>query len=312
MRALSLFTGYAGIDLALSEYVSEVVAYVEIEEYCQKIIAYRMADGSIKRAPILADVKNVEGKAGDCDIIYGGFPCQDISVAGNGKGLAGERSGLFYEIIRLTKEIRPTFVFLENVPAIRTRGLEQVIKEFAKIGYDCRWTCLSAASVGAPHKRERWFLLAHSNSNRNKREVGKSNGIPKTMEGFERYAAMCGYVEADNVSDSDNGGRRFTIQQIGELGGCKKTDTWSDGEIQSLANPMREGLERQRQKPIRIRKKFDHACDKSWWSVEPDVGRVVDGCAFRVDRIKALGNGVVPLQVKTAFEALIGHLSRRV
>jgi len=179
VRALSLFTGYAGIDLALSEYVSEVVAYVEIEEYCQKIIAYRMADGSIKRAPILADVKNVEGKAGDCDIIYGGFPCQDISVAGNGKGLVGERSGLFYEIIRLTKEIRPTFVFLENVPAIRTRGLEQVIKEFTEIGYDCRWTCLSAASVGAPHKRERWFLLAHTNCHGNQCQIGKGDGIQK-------------------------------------------------------------------------------------------------------------------------------------
>lgn len=240
MKALSLFTGYGGIDLALQDYIGEVVAYVEIEEYAQKIIAYRMADGLIPRAPILADVKNVEGQIGDCDIIYGGFPCQDISVAGNGKGLAGERSGLFYEIIRLTKEIRPAFVFLENVPAIRTRGLEQVIKEFTEVGYDCRWTCLSAASVGANHKRERWFLLANSNSPRQMQDASQSE---KRINNFE-------------------------------LTGTSYIRRWDNA--------------------------------KNWWKIEPSVGRVVDECAFRVDRIKALGNGVVPLQVKTAFELLIG------
>jgi DNA (cytosine-5)-methyltransferase 1 len=97
------------------------------------------------------------------DIIFGGFPCQDISVAGLGKGLEGDRSGLFFEIVRLARECEPRFIFLENVPAIRTRGGERVVKELASIGYDCRWTTLSAAAVGAPHKRERWFLLAHAN-----------------------------------------------------------------------------------------------------------------------------------------------------
>jgi len=322
MRALSLFSGYGGIDLALKEYISEVIAYVEIEEYCQKIIAYRMADGTLKRASILADVKNVRGSLGICDIIYGGFPCQDLSVAGNGKGLAGERSGLFYEIIRLTKEIRPSFVFLENVPAIRTRGLEQVIKEFTKIGYDCRWTCLSAASVGANHKRERWFLLAHSNGNRNKREVGKSNGIQKTMEGFEREknsssrklsganhderdTAMCGYVETDNLPDSDCNRPEENLSIQARHKG-ESILPGNDGSKKSLAYSMREGLEGQWEIPIRIGKKFAHACNKSWWSVEPDVGRVANGSPFRVDRVKALGNGVVPLQVKTAFEKLIG------
>lgn len=247
MKALSLFSGYGGIDLALRNYITEVIAYVEIEEYAQRIIAERMADGSLQRAAILADVKNVEGKIGDCDIIYGGFPCQDISVAGLGKGLAGERSGLFYEIIRLTKEIRPTFVFLENVPAIRTRGLEQVIKAFAEIGYDCRWTMLSAASVGAPHKRERWFLFAYSH--------GEKESVAHPMlSRLERFP------QPENEAEW--------------VGSLETTDS-------SIFS--REG-----------------------WNVEPDVGRVAHGTSFRVDRIKALGNGVVPLQVKTAFEILIG------
>jgi len=244
LRALDLFTGYGGITLALKDYV-EPIAYVEIEEYAQRIIAERMADGSLPRAPIFADVKNIRGAIGICDIIYGGFPCQDISVAGNGKGLEGERSGLFFEIVRLTKEIRPTFVFLENVPAIRTRGLEQVIKAFTSMGYDCRWTCLSASSVGANHKRDRWFFLAKYNS----------------------------------------------LSENGNMAYSKRNKI----ELQS----------RRRKWKVRAEKKTDYL-DRSWWITEPDLGRVDNGSAFRLDRLKALGNGVVPLQVKTAFDLLVG------
>ena len=165
LNSLSLFSGYAGIDLALSEYCRPIL-YCEKDLYAQGIILSRMDEGLIPFAPIWNDVTTLDGAKlrGMVDIISGGFPCQDISSAGKGAGLAGERSGLFYEIVRLTKEIRPAFVFLENVPAIRTRGLEQVVKEFTEMGYDCRWTMLSAASIGAPHKRERWFFLAHANS----------------------------------------------------------------------------------------------------------------------------------------------------
>ena len=265
MRALSLFTGYGGIDLALQDYISEVIAYVEIEEYPQKIIAYRMADGSLKRAPILADVKNVEGQIGDCDIIYGGFPCQDISVAGNGKGLEGERSGLFYEVIRLTKEIRPSFVFLENVPAIRTRGLEQVIKEFTKVGYDCRWTCLSASSVGAPHKRERWFLLAQSGG--------------KALERF---------------------GLPFREKK-------KVTKLGESMEIRAIANSncQPKKLRQSKKRNKNIKSLWTMASD-NWDDNASFFLRMGDGDSYRTHRIKALGNGVVPLQVKTAFEKLIG------
>lgn len=277
MRALDLFSGYGGITLALENYVKPI-AYVEIEEYAQKIIAYRMADGSIQRAPILGDVKNVRGELGICDIIYGGFPCQDISVAGNGKGLAGERSGLFYEIIRLTKEIRPAFVFLENVPAIRTRGLREVVRAFTEIGYDCRWTCLSASDVGANHKRERWFLLAYSR----------------------------------------NSGHRLNVQQVGELRSKEKTETWSDGEVQFIPDSNGERLERPEleQFGIGFNKFIINSSKKifatEWWKAESSICRVVDGFADELDkiswkhRIKALGNGVVPLQVRTAFELLMG------
>ncbi len=101
------------------------------------------------------------------DIVFGGFPCQDISIASpNPQGLEGERSGLFFEIARLVREIRPSFIFLENVAAIAFRGLDRVAGALAALGYDCRWDMLRASDVGALHRRERWWLLAHSDGER--------------------------------------------------------------------------------------------------------------------------------------------------
>ncbi len=264
MRGLDLFTGYGGITLALKGY-AKPIAYVEIEEYAQKIISYRMAEGRLPRAPILADVKNVQGQINDCDIIYGGFPCQDISTAGNGKGLAGERSGLFYEVVRLTKEIRPSFVFLENVPAIRTRGLEQVVKEFTQMGYDCRWTMLSAKSIGAPHKRERWFILAHSK--------GERLEINRLSVGYEKRLSL---------------------------------------DIQPLA--ARSSPHPDHQSEITRQSGFWPKDFKNEWTLEGNNWddhastflRMGHGDTFRMDRVKACGNGVVPKQVRAAFEKLMG------
>jgi DNA (cytosine-5)-methyltransferase 1 len=164
INGLDLFSGIGGISKGLSQWVTPI-AYCEIDPYARAVLLSRMSDGQLPNAPIWDDVKTLSGThLPPVDIIYGGFPCQDISLAGLGEGLAGKRSGLFFEICRLVKELQPSFVFLENVPAIRTRGLREVIGSFTQMGYDCRWTCLTAASVGAPHKRERWFLLAHSDS----------------------------------------------------------------------------------------------------------------------------------------------------
>ena len=272
MRALDLFTGYGGITLALRDYVRPI-GYCEIEEYAQRIIASRMADGSLPRAPIFADIKNLRGSIGVCDIIYGGFPCQDISFAGRGAGLEGKRSGLFYEIIRLTKEINPPFVFLENVPAIRTRGLREVIGAFTEIGYDCRWTCISAASVGAPHKRERWFLLAHANSDRWQERVSiqaqdKNPSLQLKWTSKEQFLA-------DKLHDT-------TKQRLERW--LEPAEAW-----QALAECSSSG---------------------QYFGIQglpqPTILRDVDGFENRLDRLKAIGNGVVPLQVKTAFEKLIG------
>lgn len=160
LRGLSLFSGIGGIDLALRSWV-RTVAYCEIDRYCQGVLLSRMQSGDIDRAPIWDDVRTLTGTMlPKADIIFGGFPCQDISLASNGRGVDGKRSGLVFEATRLVSEIRPAFVFMENSPGIRSRGAERLVGELARLRYDVRWDLLSASDVGAIHARRRWWLLA--------------------------------------------------------------------------------------------------------------------------------------------------------
>jgi len=172
MNGLSLFSGIGGLDVALSDWVRPI-AYCEIDPYCQGVLLSRISEGLLINAPIWDDIRTLDGRifSESIHILYGGFPCQDISIAGLGTGLAGKRSGLFFEIVRLAKEIKPSWIFLENVPAITHRGGLRVVREITEMGYDCRWCVISAASVGALHKRERWFLLAHATNQRSQRRV---------------------------------------------------------------------------------------------------------------------------------------------
>src|SRR5690606_10421534 len=129
LRGLDLFSGIGGLTLALAPWVRPV-AYCENDRYATAVLLSRMRTGDLPCAPIWDDVRTLRGDMlPSVDIIYGGFPCQDISCAGRGAGLAGGRSGLFFEIARLARELRPRFVFLENVPAITTRGLGDVLGE---------------------------------------------------------------------------------------------------------------------------------------------------------------------------------------
>ncbi len=239
LNGLDLFSGIGGISVALREWVRPI-AYCELEHYCQAVLLSRMADGLLQSAPIWDDIRTLEARClpRAIDIIYGGFPCQDISIAGYGKGLEGERSGLFFEIVRLATEIQPPFLFLENVPAITTRGGLSVVKTLTEAGYDCRWCTISAASVGALHKRERWFLLANSNS-----------------QGLQRFRERASSIKEEYSKPSNS----------------------SQDEKQY-----------------------------NYWTIEPSMGRMVDGIPYRVDRTKALGNSVVPQQVEKAFRILMG------
>ncbi len=188
MNGLDLFSGIGGISYALKGYVNPI-AYCEIDQYCQAVLLSRMASETIRQAPIWNDIRTLSGNEfiGNVEIIYGGFPCQDISIAGNKKGLEGERSGLVYEIMRLVRKIEPQFVFLENVSNICKIGGSEIIKEFDEMGMDCRWLCLSARSVGASHKRDRWFMLANNNSEPSRKTHKETEFVKKVRSSWLRY-----------------------------------------------------------------------------------------------------------------------------
>ena len=276
LNGLSLFSGIGGIDVALSEWVRPI-AYCEIDPYCQGVLFSRMADESLSNSPLWDDIRTLQGFPfiGSIDIIYGGFPCQGISVAGLGKGLADERSGLFFEIIRLCREIEPRFIFLENVPAITSRGGAEVVRQIASLGYDCRWCVISAASVGALHRRERWFLLADA------KHYGTSS---RENRGSVRECVTSGKEQE---------------QQEKSFGKIERTSSISSGVADTRCE-----CERSETKPEWPSAHFT-GCPRIW-EVEPEVGRLVDGLPLRVDQLRSLGNAVVPQQVKKAFKILMG------
>ena len=172
MTGLDLFSGLGGIGEGLSPWV-RTVAYCEIEPYARATLFSRMKRGEIDPAPVHVDVSRL-GKESlkeigvhDLDIVFGGFPCTDISLAGQRAGMKGKdtkgkntRSGLFYQITRIADEMKPKYIMLENVAAIRSMAIDQVMEELHSQGYDARYGILSAYDVGACHKRERWWLLA--------------------------------------------------------------------------------------------------------------------------------------------------------
>lgn len=164
LRTMHLFAGAGGGILADLLLGHQPVCAVEINEYCQQVLSARQKDGCLPWFPIFADVQQFNGYPwrGIIDVVSGGFPCQDISVAGKGLGLAGERSGLWSEMFRIIREVGPKYVFVENSPMLTSRGINIVLGDLASVGFDARWGVLGAAHVGAPHLRERIWIVANS------------------------------------------------------------------------------------------------------------------------------------------------------
>lgn len=164
MRALHLFAGAGGGILADGMLGWRTVCAVEIDAYARDVLLARQRDGWLPRFPIWDDVRTFDGRPwrGAVDIVCGGFPCQDISVAGKGAGINGERSGLWREFARIIREVAPRFAFVENSPALTARGLGTVLGDLAEMGFDAEWGVLGADDVAAPHERERVWILANA------------------------------------------------------------------------------------------------------------------------------------------------------
>ncbi len=167
MRELHLFAGAGGGILGGMLLGHTCVCAVEIEPYCRRVLIQRQRDGILPQFPIWDDVRTFDGTVwrGRVDVVCGGFPCQDISVAGNGAGIEGSRSGLWKEMARIIREIQPPHILVENSPAITSRGLGVVLGDLAGMGYDAEWGVFSAAECGFDHERKRFFLYAHIDKN---------------------------------------------------------------------------------------------------------------------------------------------------
>jgi DNA (cytosine-5)-methyltransferase 1 len=165
VNELHLFAGAGGGILGGELLGHRCVCAVEIDPYCRSVLVARQNDGSLPPFPIWDDIRTFDGNPwrGVVDVVAGGFPCQDISVAGGGAGIDGERSGLWVEMARVIREVRPSFVFVENSPALVARGLGRVLGDLAAMGFDAEWGVIGAGHLGAWHLRERIWIVASDN-----------------------------------------------------------------------------------------------------------------------------------------------------
>lgn len=179
MNELALFAGAGGGILGSHLLGWRTVCAVEIEPYPSSVLVQRQNDGIFQPFPIWSDVSTFDGRPwrGIVDVVSGGFPCQDISVAGKGAGIGGARSSLWSEMFRIICEVRPQFAFMENSPRLTRLGLERVLADLASIGYDATWDVFSASDLGANHERKRIWILAQDAHTTSERRVGTTNAI---------------------------------------------------------------------------------------------------------------------------------------
>ena len=319
----SLFSGIGGLEygleagLAAAGVPTRTLWQVEQNDYARAVLARHWP-----HAERHTDVRDITASSvAPVDLICGGFPCQDISTAGKGAGLAGERSGLFFEMARIVRELRPRIVVLENVPAITTRGLDVVLGTLAALGYDARWGGLRASEVGAPHRRERWFCVAWraegdamGDANKARQQTGRRVEHLRSMPTPRSAASLAG----DDRQRSKAGARLPARSAGSGRPDPHRGNRSGSGTADSISHRL------QRQQPARPATRAAHRADRAgeWRQAEPDVGGDADGLPCRLDlhrwptppgpqyahepprtrprqphdreRLKGLGNAVVP------------------
>ena len=232
IRVIDLFSGIGGFSLGLERAGPfETVQFVEQDAKARQVLTKHWPN-----VPQHDDIRTYQPNPGDADLVCGGFPCQDISSAGRGVGIIGERSGLWSEMARVIGAVRPRWVIAENVSALRSKGLALVLQDLCSLGYDAEWHCIPASAVGAPHRRDRVWVIAYRNS----------DGDCQPALSVDDEASRVSYPSSSNV-----------------------------------------------------------------WTTDPPVHRMADGLSGRMDRLKQLGNSVVPQIPELIGRAILQRHQRR-
>lgn len=293
---LSLCSGIGGLDLAAEWAGFETVAQCEIDEYASKVLAK-----NFKGVPNLHDIRTVTNKrlaefgidGREITVISAGFPCQPYSLAGKGLGDRDERD-LWGEVARVLTEIKPKWFVGENTPGLFTRQnqrfFRRVLDDLTALGYRVGWGIWGACDVGAPHKRDRVFICGNFSDSSVERQY--SNEIQR--EQFEK-----GRDEKDAWRVQESGLQSERICSCVPDASSKWENEWWNWKLSAT-----ETIKTERSNNRGRTKKY---VGGEWWKTEPDVGRVAHGVSARVDRLKCLGNAVVPQQAYPIFKAIAEH-----
>jgi len=302
MKVLDLFSGIGGFSLGLEWAGMSTVAMCEKDPYCRKILAKHWPD-----LPIHEDIRNLDGQefAGTIDVVCGGFPCQPFSVAGARRGKDDDRH-LWPEMLRVIQEVKPRWVIGENVFGFLNMALDDVQSDLEREHYEVRKFVLPAVAVDAQHRRDRVFVIAYSNSNviRNKPRWG--NG-----ENRQGSSISTDHGEAQSMADTHSEGQLQQARTEQEVGGWSSNSGQKDVANAQHTGPQGRLCGRSDQKR---QSQLGHTgCGSTahrqpieeGWCPEPDVGRVAHGVPSRVDRLKGLGNAVVPQLIQAIGEIVI-------
>lgn len=314
----SLFSGIGGIDLGLERAGMESRWFVEWDAHCQNILRRHWPG-----LPVYGDITAVDWSTVEpVDVLAGGFPCQPVSNAGKRLGTDDAR-WLWPEFARAIRILRPRYVLVENVAALLTRGFNYVANDLAAIGYDKQWDCIPAAAVGAPHLRDRLWIVAYPSRARRRQDAGS----PPSDEGSDaRRAALHRHEPSGhgswgvvaNADQHEHQGRppserrpsASVVLADAESIGWREGRTKPAGELRrpdasergaAVPHAIFAGLEGHERGVMALqdyRRSNADPAGSGWWATEPDVGRVADGVPHRVDRLRALGNAVVPQVVE--------------
>ena len=323
MNELALFAGAGGGILGGHLLGWRTVCAVEWEQYPASVLCARQNDKILPPFPIWDDVQTFDGRPwrGIVQVVSGGFPCQDISAAGKGAGIDGERSSMWKHMARIVGEVRPRYVFVENSPMLTTRGLGVVLADLSTLGFNAKWGVVSASDIGANHQRERIWIRAEQRDFFSHTKYDRNGWRKQQPKSVEETIGMANSIDKRIRSCSGRDGWEFNEKNRGWNNNKKRSGTNVEfAEIRKSSNMEKEisyttsigqsgsweFIEQLRTTQDRNRKagQLIAVCEQYEWPTEPNVGRVADGVAARVDRLKAIGNGQVPLCAATAWRIL--------